>query len=97
MLESHRFSCSHYSDRRTWRIDYKSLQVNNKVLPYTIFTDISSSRTTWVKYNGLLFKQRAGIIINVEDDLPVVGQIEEIYVADKTKIFFRNYLVSYIL
>jgi len=50
-----------------------------------------------VKSNGLHYKQKAGVIINVEDDLPIVGQIEEIYVADKTKIFFKitQYLTYY--
>ena len=43
----------------------------------------------WVKSNGLCYKPKAGIIIYVEDDLPVVGQIEEIYVADKITIFLK--------
>ena len=42
-----------------------------------------------MKSDGVQYKQNAGVIIDVEDDLPVVGQIEEIYVADNVKIFFK--------
>ena len=50
-----------------------------------------------MKSNGLCYKPKAGIIIYVEDDLPVVGQIEEIYVADKITIFLKvtQYLTYY--
>lgn len=42
-----------------------------------------------MKFDGVQYKQNAGVIIDVEDDLPVVGQIEEIYVADNVKSFFK--------
>ena len=44
-----------------------------------------------MKYDGVhdQYKQNTGVIIDVEDDLPVVRRIEEIYVADNVKIFFK--------
>lgn len=45
-------------------------------------------RTRWVKVDGNLYKPNAGIIIGVDDDLPVVGKIQDIYILDSKKILF---------
>ena len=48
-------------------------------------------RTNWVKHNGIHYKLKAGVIVDVKHDLPVIGQIEEIFVGDNIKIFFEDY------
>ena len=45
-------------------------------------------RTTWVKVDGNLYKPNAGVIIGIEEDLPIVGKIQDIYVIDGKKVIF---------
>ena len=43
-------------------------------------------RTDWIKKDGDCYKLKAGVIIDVQDDLPIIGQIEDIYVVDGSTI-----------
>ena len=45
-------------------------------------------RTKWVKTNGHEYKINAGVILDVEHDLPVVGKIKDMYVIDGYKVLF---------
>lgn len=45
-------------------------------------------RTRWVKFDGNLYKPDTGVIIAVEDDLPVVGKIQTYIIIDSKKILF---------
>ena len=42
-----------------------------------------------MKYNGIQYKLKAGVIVGVQHDLPLIGQIEEIFVVDSTKILLK--------
>ena len=47
-------------------------------------------RTSWVKILGKCYKPNAAVIAGIEDDLPLVGQIQEIYcINGSTKILFN--------
>ena len=47
-------------------------------------------RTSWVKVHGKCYKPNAAVIVGIEDDLPLVGQIQEIYYIDgTTKVLFN--------
>jgi len=46
-------------------------------------------RAAWVKCNGIQYKLNAGVIIDVKHDLPIIGQIEAIYVVDNNKILLK--------
>ena len=43
-------------------------------------------RTDWIKKDGNCYKLKAGVIVDVQDDLPIIGQIEDIYVVDGSTI-----------
>ena len=53
-----------------------------------------TSRTKWVKADGVEFKKGAGVIFAMEEDQPQVGQISTIYVINGTTIIFRAILYS---
>ena len=40
-------------------------------------------RTKWVKANGIEYKCGIGVILNVEDDLPQVGYVQDIYIVNE--------------
>ena len=45
-------------------------------------------RTRWVKVDGNLYKPDCGVIIGIEDDLPVVGKVQDIYIINSNKVLF---------
>lgn len=42
-----------------------------------------------VKKDGVCYKPHAGVIVEVNDDLPTVGEILEIFVIDSLHIIFK--------
>ena len=50
-----------------------------------------------MKTNGHEYKNNAGIIYDVEHDLPIVGKIEDIYIIDGCRVLFnvKSYLTYY--
>ena len=47
-------------------------------------------RTNWVIRDGICYKPHAGVIIEVKDDLPIIGNIQEIFVVvDNSVIIFK--------
>lgn len=46
-------------------------------------------RTNWVIRGGIWYKPHAGVIIEVKDDLPIVGKIQEIFVINGSLIIFK--------
>ena len=46
-------------------------------------------RTNWVVRDGICYKPHAGVIIEVKDDLPIIGNIQEIFVVDNSVITFK--------
>ena len=59
------------------------------------------SRCKWVKVDGYEYRLYTGVILDVEDDLPVVGIIQEIHVSCNNKViltvqqFFTIYIPHY--
>ena len=45
-------------------------------------------RTDWIKKDGEWYKLKAGVIIDVVNDSPIIGQIEDIYVVNGSIIIF---------
>lgn len=41
-----------------------------------------------MKKNGLLYKPSCVLVLQIEDDYPVFGQLQSIYVVDSNAIFF---------
>lgn len=51
-------------------------------------------RTNWVKTDGIIYKCGTGVILNVDDDFPLVGWVNDIdivRVAFSIKRFFTTY------
>ena len=44
---------------------------------------------SWVKVDGKCYKPNAAVIVDIKDDLPLVGQIQDIYCIDGTKVLFN--------
>ena len=42
-----------------------------------------------MKCNGVHYKLNAGVIVDVKHDLPLIGQIKEIFVVDNIKILLK--------
>jgi len=51
--------------------------------------DNNSFRTNWVKFCGSEYRPDAGVVISVEQDLPVVGCIKAIYVINGKEVAFN--------
>ena len=57
--------------------------------------------TKWVKVNGIEYKCGVGVILDVENDLPQVGYVQDIYIVNcnqiaiHVKIFSSTYEVHY--
>ena len=49
---------------------------------------LSSNRTSWVKTHGHAFKFDVGVIYDAENDLPVDGEVQDIYIIDGDKVLF---------
>ena len=47
------------------------------------------NRTNWIKHHGHQYKKDTGVIVDVQHDLPIVGQIQEIYLVDGYSIAFH--------
>ena len=45
-------------------------------------------RTAWVKHNSIHYQPVAVVILNVEDDMPVFGRIERIFIVNSNDVFF---------
>ena len=43
----------------------------------------------WVKVNGDEYKISSGVILEVKDDLPIVGVIQDIYLLNENKVMFK--------
>ena len=43
-------------------------------------------RTKWVKANSIEYKCGIGVILNVEDDLPQVVYVQDIYIVNENQI-----------
>lgn len=54
-------------------------------------------RCNWVRCHSIEYKLFAGVILNVEHDLPVVGVITDIYVVNGDRVLFsvEQYSTSY--
>ena len=46
-------------------------------------------RTTWVQANGVKYKCDVGVILCVEDDLPQVGHVQDIYLVNESQVAFH--------
>ena len=46
-------------------------------------------RTKWIKTNGHEYKEGAGVILHVTDDLPVIGEINDTHVIGGNQVLFR--------
>lgn len=58
--------------------------------PITVLLWINVNfRTDWIKKDGDCYKLKAGVVVDVHDDLPIIGQIEDIYVVDGSTIIFN--------
>ena len=53
---------------------------------FLIFDYILFSRCKWVKVDGYEYKLRTGVILDVEDDFPIVGIIQGIHVGCNNKV-----------
>ena len=53
---------------------------------FLIFDYILFSRCKWVKVDGYEYKLRTGVILDVEDDLPIVGIIQGIHAGCNNKV-----------
>lgn len=51
-------------------------------------------RTSWVKRNGVLYKPSCVVVLRVEDEYPMFGQIKDIYVVNSYDVYFRVKLLS---
>ena len=51
----------------------------------------------WVKINGDEYRISSGVILNVKDDLPVVGVIQDVYLLNENKAILKvdEYLTSF--
>ena len=60
---------------------------------YVIF----SYRTSLVKTHGHEFKRNVGVIYDVENNLPAVGKVQDIYIVDGCKVLFsiKPYVTQY--
>ena len=45
--------------------------------------------TKWVKANGIEYKCGVGVVLDIEDDLPQVGCIHDIYIVNGSQIAVR--------
>lgn len=54
-----------------------------------IFSMLSphTNRTSWVKKNGLLYKPSCAVVLRIENDYPLFGQVQNIYVVDSNDVF----------
>lgn len=48
-----------------------------------------SYRCRWIKVNGDEYKPAAGVILEVEHDLPVVGIIQDVYLINGNEVMFH--------
>lgn len=55
---------------------------------------IAFFRTNWIKFCGNEYRNDAGIVINVEQDLPVVGYIKALYLVNGKEVAFNVSLYS---
>ena len=46
-------------------------------------------RARWILLNGIEYKTGAGLVYNIEDDLPKVGQVTSIYAVNSNKVVFE--------
>ena len=51
-------------------------------------------RTAWVKHDGILYKPAAVIVLGVDNDVPVFGKIEQIYIVNTNDIYFNVRILS---
>ena len=51
-------------------------------------------RTAWVKHDGILFKPASVIVFGVDNDVPVFGKIEQIYIVNTNDIYFNVRILS---
>ena len=46
-------------------------------------------RSKWIKVDGTIYKQSTGIVLRMEDDLPQIGEILNIYTVNGATVIFR--------
>jgi len=46
-------------------------------------------RCKWVKVSGDEYKISSGVILEVKDDLPLVGVVQDIYLLNENKVMFK--------
>lgn len=53
------------------------------------YSVLYSTRCKWVKIDGDEYRISSGVILDVKDDLPVVGVIQDIYVVNGNKVILQ--------
>ena len=48
-----------------------------------------SCRTKWIELDGILYKKNAGLVYDMDQDHPKVGQISHIYIVNGHRVFFE--------
>ena len=49
------------------------------------------TRTKWLKINGKEYKKEVGIVYSMEQDLPKIFQIENLYVINGSTVVFKGH------
>ena len=53
------------------------------------FTPLIYFRCTWVKIDGDEYKLSSGVILEVKDDLPIIGPIQDIFQLNESLLIFK--------
>ena len=87
----------HCCYRGTWNWKQYICCISVCVTSCTLYRVTSSYRTPWVKTNGHEYKKDAGLIYEVQHDLPIMGKIEDIYIVNGSKVLFniKSHLTQY--
>lgn len=51
-------------------------------------------RTSWVKKDNILYKPSCVVILGVEDEYPLFGKVQDIYIVDSSRVYFCVRLLS---
>ena len=51
-------------------------------------------RAAWVKHNSIHYQPAAVVVLNVEDNMPVFGRIERIFIVNSNGVFFYVKILS---